>query len=993
MKKILTFAAVLCLVILGSSSSLLSKTRSNKEKANAWADSLYKTMSPKERLGQLFMVAAYSNRDEKHISNLEKLIKDNGIGGLIFFQGGPGRQARICNRLQAASKVPLLIAMDAEWGLSMRLDSTPVFPRQMTLGAGDSVPMVFRMGSEMAWQCKRLGVHLSFSPVADINSNPSNPVIGMRSFGQDKNLVARLSVAYMKGLQQNGVLANAKHFPGHGDAGADSHYELPVISRTQEELEQMELFPFRALFEEGVSSVMNAHLAIPALDNRKNRPSTLSYSVISKLLRKKLGFKGLAFTDALNMKGVAKYFKPGELEVEALAAGNDVMLFPEDVPAAIKAIEEALDKGYLKESRLKQSIIKILEAKYEVGLNEYSPIKTEGLYEDLNLASTNAFIRQLYASSATLVRDKAGAFPFNSSSKEALVAISIGSEEVPADLNTMIESYSPVQHLKLGAKPKDLDFNFIAKKAGTGKRIIISLLGVQGKPNKQFGILPGTAEFIKGLAATNKVVVLVFGNPYSLQFLPNDVATLVMYEDNVHTRELAPQILFGAMAPTGKLPVTAAADCPYKLGKTFDKKTGSLRYDFPENLGFNTKWLQHADELANRLIKEKAAPGCQIAFAHNGVVFYRKSFGKTIYDSGKQVTHNTLYDIASVTKVAATTQAAMQLYSEKKLNLKSSLSEYLPELTGNQKGRLLIEDVLTHRTGLPATMLTYQKLKTGKKSLAGPKWYSDTLAPGYEIALSDSLFARTDVKDSLWKWLLNTKELPLAKGATKPEVLYSDLNMVLMQKVIERISGTRLDSFLENGIYSEIGLSKIGYNCIYGSDSGLVIAPTEYDSLWRKTLVLARVHDELAALMGGVSGNAGLFSNSTDLIRLLEYDLAVQNNKLKSNRLSVEAINDFTKSQPGTIRGLGWNKSKPGATDGAASYLCSSSSYGHSGFTGTLVWADPELKLSYVFLSNRVYPTRTNQKLLKGSYRTRIQDCGYKAIEPPLPLVYQTSSL
>ncbi len=544
-----------------------------------WVDSVFQSMSLDQKIGQLFMIAAFSNKDEKHQKEIEKLIQDHHLGGLIFFQGGPIRQAVLTNRYQSLAKIPLMIGMDAEWGISMRLDSVPQFPKQMALGAIADDNRIYQMGAEIARQCKELGVHINFAPVVDVNSNPLNPVIGYRSFGENKENVTRKGVAYMKGLQDNGVLANAKHFPGHGDSESDSHYTLPTIKHDLNTLTDIDLYPFRKLMEENLMSVMVAHLFVPSLDAEPNKATTLSKAVVTDLLKNQMKFEGLIFTDALNMKGVANYYSPGQVDVMALLAGNDILLYSEDVPKAVTEIKNALDSGLLLESQIDESVKKILKAKYWAGLHDYQPIVTEGLYQRLNLPQSQMLIEDLYARAFTTVRDEPGLLPFTNLDLHTFASLSINSEIGQNTFKESLSNYAPFAHYDLAKTTTRSDSVYydLTQKLSSYNTVVVGLHGVISNTNRGHGIKPEDIKFLEQLAEKTNVVLVVFGNAYSLQYFDKIPSLTCIYEENPTTLALAPQMLFGARASQGALPVTASTKAQSEQ-QIFGPNLGRLSY-------------------------------------------------------------------------------------------------------------------------------------------------------------------------------------------------------------------------------------------------------------------------------------------------------------------------------------------------------------------------------------------------------------------------------
>ncbi|HXA00516.1 MAG TPA: glycoside hydrolase family 3 N-terminal domain-containing protein, partial [Cytophagaceae bacterium] len=594
------------------------KNTANNELADQeqWADSTLSTLSQEERIGQLFMVAAFSNKDEGHYSEIDKLVREYHIGGLIFFKGGPRRQAILTNRYQAEAKVPLFIAMDAEWGLAMRLDSTISYPKQMTLGAIADDKYIYRMGADIASQCKRLGVHINFAPVIDVNSNPANPVIGVRSFGEDKVNVAGKGIAYMKGMQDNKVMANAKHFPGHGDSETDSHVSLPVISQPITRLNDVELYPYRRLIQDSLMSIMVAHLYVPALDKTPNRATTLSKDVVTGLLRNELGFKGLIFTDALNMKGVSGFYKPGEVDLLALLAGNDVLLYAENVPLAIQKIKKAIKGKDISQEEIDERVKKILRAKYWAGLHDRKPIELANLYEDLNNADAKAFRQMLYEQAITVVKNETEYLPIKILDTTSFASVSIGLDKENA-FQQGLSNYAPFDHFVIPNKnATDTVYGEVLQQLHQYEVVIVGIHNTEMFNYSNFGISESSKKFIEKLSAKKRVILAVFGNPYSLKYFTYSKNLICAYEDNEITRKIVPQIIFGAITATASLPVTADA-ATMKVGQRalIPETLNRFRFGFPENAGIDSKVLSRIDSIATKAIADGATPGCQVLVA------------------------------------------------------------------------------------------------------------------------------------------------------------------------------------------------------------------------------------------------------------------------------------------------------------------------------------------------------------------------------------------
>ncbi|PZV77608.1 beta-glucosidase-like glycosyl hydrolase [Algoriphagus aquaeductus] len=937
----------------------------------SWVDSVFNALNFEERLGQLFMVAAYSNKDQKHVDEISKLVREENLGGLIFFQGGPNRQARLTNFYQAQAKTPLMIAMDAEWGIGMRLDSVWNFPKAMTLGAIQDPALIYQMGSEIARQFKELGMHVNFAPVVDVNSNPQNPVIGYRAFGENKDVVTQRAVAYMKGLQDNGIIANAKHFPGHGDTESDSHYTLPVIKHAEKRIWDVDLYPYQELFRENLMSVMVAHLNVPSLDNGSNIPTSLSKPVVTDLLQNRMNFQGLIFTDALNMKGVANFSRPGEVDLKALLAGNDVLLYSQDVPKAKALIKEAVANGTISENEINRRVKKVLKAKYWAGLNEYKPIDTYKISDRLNTEKTKEVIEKLYADAITIASNKDDLLPFKQLDLKKFASLTIGDEG--KEFSQYLNKYTKVDHFTIPKALGESAHYNLMKQLEDYDVVIVGLMGVTNSPQRAFGVAPGDIQLIKSLEKRQKVATVLFGNAYAAKALEGFGNVVLAYENTGITQQLAPQILFGGRPGKGILPVTVSGQFSHGVGG-YLADLNRLSYGVAESVGLDSKKLDKIDEVAKKMMLIQAAPGANVLVVKNGKVVFDRSYGYLDYKKSTPVTSETVYDLASITKVLATTQAAMFLHSRGELDMTKTLGDYLPELKGTNKANLVLKDVMAHEAGLKAFIPHY--VNTVQSGQWKPSYYQASQNPGFNRPVSNDMYAMDGLRDSIWHWTVKSELLP------KPnKYVYSDLTMYFMQAVIERIVRQPLDEFLDQNFYAPLGLHTLTFNPFQKMPLTR-IAPTENDVAFRKRQIQGYVHDPGAAMYGGVAGHAGLFGTANDLAVMMQLML----NKGSYGEISLikpETIEAFTKRQSNmSRRGWGWDKPEPEkGKGGSAGKLAPKSTFGHTGFTGTCVWADPENDLIYVFLSNRVYPDGGNNKLLDAGIRTQIHDLIYEAME------------
>ncbi|MBI5217937.1 MAG: serine hydrolase [Bacteroidia bacterium] len=956
--------------------------------SSKWVDSVFNSLSDDERIAQMFMAAAYSNKDKTHEEQVAALIRDYKIGGMIMMQGGIIKHAKLVNYYQAISKVPLLISMDAEWGVSMRLDSAPGFPKQMALGAIQDDHLIYQAGEEIAHQCRRLGIHVNFAPVVDVNSNAANPVINFRAFGENKKNVARKGIQYMNALQKNGIIAVAKHFPGHGDTDSDSHFSLPVIKHNKTRIDSLELFPFRQLIANGVSGIMVAHLFIPALDSTPDQATTLSRKVVTGLLKDTMKFKGLVFTDALNMKGVSNFYKPEEIVLKAALAGNDILLFPDNIPQAINLIKSAIQKNEISQEEINSRCKKILRAKYWAGLNKRQSIKTDNLFEDIN--NTNALLlkRKLIENSLTLIKNDKGLVPFYRLDTLIFASVAIGEDKQPFGFaqgrqasNTFQETlrlYADIKNYTIPSDANAADFNKVADELKNYNTIFISIHNTNNSPAKNFGVSPEIIEFINKLSETKNVALDVFGNPYMLgkSFnLDKIKSILISYDDSEITQNLSAQLLFGGIPALGKLPVSITDKYRAGTGIILNLRI-RFKYSVPEEVRANPKILSRADSVIVHAIREGAFPGCEVFGAKDGIVFYHKAFGHHTYDTARPVNISDIYDLASITKVASTTAALMKLYDEDKFDPDKKVSEYIPSLDSTDKNKIMAKEVLTHYARLTPFLVFWNK--TVHK---GHKWkeeiYSNSCSEKYPVKVADSLYIIKEYRDSMYHYIAKSK---LNK---KKKYKYSDVGMYWMHEIIEKQSGEKLNDFVSDNFYKPLGAFTMGYNPLdrFGKDR---IAPTENDTAFRKQLIQGYVHDPGAAMLGGVAGHAGLFSNANDLAKLFQMFLnkGIYGGREYLKKETLEYFNTTPYLKKGNRRALGFDKPEPNRKKENPVYKCVSlKAFGHQGFTGTVVWADPDNNLLFVFLSNRVYPDAENKKIGKLAVRAKVQAIFYDAFK------------
>lgn len=935
---------------------------------NKWVDSVYNTLALEEKFGQLFMVAAYSNKDFAHYNAIDKLIQENKIGGLIFFQGGPVRQAKLTNRFQSKSKIPLFIGIDAEWGLGMRLDSTYRYPWNMTLGAIQDMNLLEKVGVQMGEQSKRLGLQFNFAPVLDINTNPKNPIIGFRSFGEDKFKVTERAIALMKGFQSQGVFSTGKHFPGHGDTETDSHKSLPTIHFSKERLSEVELYPYRKMFHDGLSSVMVAHLKVPSLEPRSNYPSSISYNVVTDILQKELGFKGLIFTDALNMKSVSNFKLPSEINFEAFMAGNDVLLFPADIPSTIEKFKLAYSANLFSEERLAFSVKKILKFKYKAGLNSYKPIVIDNLYTDLNSSKNDALQYELYENAVTVLKNTTAILPIKNLDKQKIAYVKIGDDSNDAFVLTL-KKYAEVTVVE------DANLDSLQVKLKPFTTVIIGY-HKSDVAFKDDDLKSNDLYKINFLAKNNNVILDVFAKPYSLLPITNFDAIeglVVSYQNNAIAQIVSAELIFGAIEAKGKLPVSIHTS--FKVNDGFStEKLSRLGFSSPENVGMNAEILSKIDGIANKAINGKMTPGIQVLVARKGKVIYQKSFGYHTYDKTIKVQNSDIYDVASLTKIMATLPNVMVQYDHQKINLETTLGTMLPIFKNSNKATINFKDLLSHYAGLAAGIPFY-KATMDKSSFPSEVYFRKISEEQFSKKMADSLFIRNDFCDTIMKMIVKSKI------ALKKEYKYSDLTFMILKDYLEKTTSKTLDVLIQENFYRSLGMNNSSFNPLEKFDKNR-IPPTENDTYFRRQLLQGYVNDLSAALEGGVSGHAGVFSNAMDVAKIVQ--LYLQKGKYGDQQyFSEKTFDDFNTCYfcaAGNRRGVGFDKPQLGA-EGPTCGCASMTSFGHTGYTGTMAWADPDAQIVYVFLSNRTFPIAGTNRLSKENIREDIQKVIYEAIQ------------
>lgn len=954
---------------------------SDPEFSTLWVDSVFTSLSLEQRIAQLILIAVHTDQGSDYYNLIERQVAENNLGGIVFFKGGPLRQVKITNRLQEAAATPLLVAMDAEWGAAMRLDSVKAFPYHLTMGAIAGERLVYEMGHQAGLQLRRLGVHMSFGPVVDVNTNPDNPVINYRSFGESRFNVAVKGIAYMQGLQDAGIIASAKHFPGHGDTHTDSHHTLPLMDHSREEMDSIHLYPFRKLIEKGLQSVMVAHLEVPSLEPAQHLATSLSRNVIEELLVNDMGFQGLVISDALNMKGVSDHYKAGALELRALKAGNDLLLMPSNIPLAIRTIGDAVRNGEIEEGLINRKVRKVLYYKQRAGLAQHRQIKPEHLVDDLNGRQVDVLNKQLAQAAITLIHNEGEIIPLGDIHNTRIAALSIGHEK-GNPFQAMLGNYACVEEFSLPKNPSEAQTTEMLRRLKDYDLVVVGLHRNHHNMGRNYGIHNGHIEIIRSLARRQKVVVSVFANPYSIKgfgavALEVD-GLLVAYQDGKDFEEAAAQVIFGGLPAKGRLPVSITPHFPVYKGIQTPERF-RITFAEPEEAGILPQYLGAIDSLARMGIDSLAYPGCQIAIVREGKLIYHKAFGHHTYFKQQAVSLDDIYDLASITKIAATTASVMRLTDEGKLDLHRYIGDYLPWLKGSDKDKIDMRDLLSHQGRfLPWIPMYNSTLTDGKPR---PGIFSPEPSAEFPVRVGEKLFIHKDYRDTIFNQIRESNRL------RKRSYRYSDLGFILLTEVVERQSGIPLDQYAAKTFYEPLGLATMTFNPL-GKIPVQRIVPSENDTVMRKEIIRGFVNDPNAAMLGGVSGHAGLFSNALDLAVLMQ--MFLHHGEYGGQQyLNPATIREFTRVQFAgnrNRRGLGFDK--PSITPANGSPACESASplsYGHSGFTGTFTWVDPTEQLVYVFLSNRTFPYPSNGKLMELDIRIKIQQAIYDAIEQSRP--------
>lgn len=985
MKKIVLSALVmvLSLTMTAIKPSLIFQRSISKNQQ--WVDSLYKTLSERERVAQLFIPMVDPRSGASSKATIAKWIKTEKMGGLLFSKGSLADYASMTNYAQSIASVPVLMTFDGEWGLSMRIKETPRFPYNMGLGAISNEKLLYEYGREMARECREIGIHVNFAPVFDVNSNPSNPVIGYRSFGEDPTRVSRLGVAYSRGLEDGGVLSVSKHFPGHGDTSVDSHKALPTVSHDRTTLNMVDLLPFNQYVNAGLSGVMVGHLSVPALD-KSGTPASLSKAITTDLLRDDMGFEGLIFTDALAMKGANSSLNNC---VAAIIAGADVLLGSNSPSKDLDAVMAAIKSGKITSKMIETRCKKVLAYKYALGLTVEKPVDMNGLEARINSSSADAVNRKLSAALMTVVRNDTKLLPIRGLSQRSIAVVNIGASSDDV-FSRFCRKYANVKvYSSTGV--------FSSSTLASIKTHDVVIVGI-------FGHKSAHKQAFAQLKSIPNIVPVFFVNPYEMAEFGTSLSGLktlvIAYDDTRYIREYAAQAIFGGIEVDGRLPVNLKGIAP--LGTGVKLKKTRLGYTSPEAVGLKPNLEANIDELVNQGLQTKAFPGCQVLVAKDGNVIINKSYGTLDFVSKDKVTEETIYDLASVSKTTGTLPGVMKAYDEGLFELDAPVSQYIEPLQGGDKSKITVRQLLYHESGMPAAVnmfnmmmdtATYEgkliqntqsetysvKIENGAYGHKDARLRRDITSSkptnDFRVAAADGIYVGEATMDTIMSRIYNIKLRDTKKYN------YSCLNFCLLMNMEEWVTGRPHNEWVDETIFAPLGAFHTGYRPLEKWDKS-DIAPTEKDNFLRRQTVRGYVHDETANFSGGVQGNAGLFSNANDLAKLCQ--MWLNGGEYGGERLlSEKTVELFTTSKSPTCRrGLGFDK--PDKRNEKNSPTCreaSAATYGHTGFTGTCFWVDPQSQLIYIFLCNRVNPTRNNSAFSRLNIRPRLFAEVYKAIK------------
>lgn len=1003
MKRLTLLLWVAGLFILGLSSlhaqtggPFLPSAADNR--CRQWVDSVLSGLNVHEKVGQLIVATIPARADKATKKQMRELVKKYKVGGLLFSEGTPEEQAILTNMARKDAKIPVMVTFDGEWGLSMRLKGAPDYPRNAALGCIEDNGLIEEYGREVARQFRELGVHVNFAPDADVNTNPLNPVIHVRSFGENPQRVAEKVVAYSRGLESGGILSVCKHFPGHGDTDVDSHKALPALHYDRARLDSVELYPFKEMIRAGLGGVMVGHLQVQALDPDGVTPSSLSRNVVTGLLKDELGFKGLVFTDALDMKGVSAI---PQVTTKALLAGNDMVLVQFNTKNAVQELVDAVESGQLSKDELDAKCRKVLMYKYMLGLRNRQPqLRVSGMSYRINTEEAQALAAKLRRSAVTVLNNYFDVLPLAPVEGDIAV-LSIGEKEADAPFVEAMKKNAGISHFHLPWNADEALWQEVQGQLAAFRRVVISITGSAYVSDRD-------VAFLEGLNLRAPLVYTFFTSYRTLQplmpALAKSSAVVLAHSAETDLQQYVADVLFAKKLASGRMSMS--------IGKLFPAGTGCMiepgmkpGRTVPEDYGMKSYVLQSIDAVARKGLEAGAYPGCRVLVWKDGLPVYDKGFGTHSDKDTTTVRSSDLFDLASLTKTTATLLAVMKLYDESKIKLDDKVSAYLPFLRNGNKRNITIRELLFHESGLPPYIRFYLDI-IDPNSVHGPysqswvdEWHrtqvsehsyycsdfkfrkgmvSDKNTPAYTLHMADGMWLNKSFKNSILQRIAKCE-------LDGKRYVYSDLGFVLLQQVVEKVTELPMDLYLAREFYAPMGLQRTMFLPLTKFTKAEIM-PTASNDFLRRQDICGYVHDETAACMGGVSGNAGLFSTAEEVAKV--YQMLLNGGEFNGKRFLSEATCRLFTTEKSAIsrRGLGFDKPDVSIVKRSP---CAPSApeavYGHTGFTGTCAWVDPENKTVYVFLSNRLCPNVWNTKLGDMNIRRDIQELIYKSIIPQIP--------
>ncbi len=912
-------------------------------------DYILSNMTIEEKCGQLVIPFAYgkdSTKSDDDFKRLKHLADDYFVGGFMFLQGNIENQTAIINNLQKSVKHPLLFSSDFERGVGMRLEDGVAFPSSMAVAAANDTTLTYYMGKVIGLESRALGIHQNYAPILDINHDPNNPIINTRAYSDNRDIVSKQSKAFIDGMHQEKLLTTAKHFPGHGATDTDSHAELPLISLDINQLNKDDLVPFRQAIASHVKSVMVGHLSVPAYEFNPDVPATLSKNIVTGLLKQQMQFSGLIITDAMNMSAITDNFTPGEAAVNAILAGNDLILFPIEEEETIDALVSAVQKKIIPLNRINYSVRKLITAKVWLGLYDNHPnvVNRDEMYTSLHQHNHWRLAEEIAEKSVTLLKDNDDYLPVdpNKYHKTALITMldfryRKGRKHQYPFEKFVFENFKYVKNVKVDNRDRKSTHKKALKVAKQSDLVIMPMY-VTPKINRgSINLTEKQLDLVRDIIKLDKPVVVVsLGSPYLIGELPEAKCYLATYGSADISEKAAVNAILGKTDIGGILPVSVP-EAGFIVGDGIYKESDGLWFQ-KENADTNYNF-EVVDKLMQNAVNDKVFPGGVLLVGQRSKVIYHKAFGRHNYDANSQkITTESIFDLASLTKVVATTPAAMILVDQRLISLDEKVGYYLPEFTNNGKENITIRNLLLHNSGLPS-------------------W-----KPFYKMGLDSAGVVNA----------IMTSELESKSGET---YRYSDLGMITMQKVVERVTGVPYPVFLKNNLYDKLEMNHTCYNP--PADFQYFTVPTEEDNYWRHKHIKGSVHDESAASLNGVAGHAGLFSRADDIAKYA-YTILNDGKYKKQTIFYPNTVRTWTSKQSAqSSRGLGWDTKSEGYSSAGSKF--SLNSCGHTGFTGTSIWIDKDRDLFVILLTNRVNPTRENKSIIK--FRPKLHDAIIDAVD------------